>query len=60
MLFPANLLTSTDKTKSKPGATTSKIYSKPSRMQATKFTTTQSNYASATQKYYKPKQTETT
>jgi len=28
MLFPANLLTSTERTKSKPGETTSKIYKK--------------------------------
>jgi len=48
MLFPANLLTSTEKTKSKPGETTSKIYNKPRLMQITKFTTMQNNHASGT------------
>jgi len=38
MLFPANLLTSTEKIKSKPGETTSKIYNKPRLTEVTKFT----------------------
>jgi len=50
MLFPANLLTSTEKTKSKPGETTTAIYSRPRLMWVTKFTTTQNNHASGTQK----------
>jgi len=39
-LFPANLLTSTEKTKSKPGETTTAIYNKPRLTRITKFTTT--------------------
>ena len=49
MLFPANLLTSTEKTKSKPTETTTKINNKPRLMLITKFTTTQNNHASGTQ-----------
>jgi len=60
MLFAANLLTGTEKTKSKAGETTSKIYNKPRLMQITKFTTTQNDHASGTQKYYNSKETETT
>jgi len=55
MLFPANLLTSTEKTKSKPGETTTGIYNKPRLTWITKFTTTQNNHASGTQKYYNSK-----
>jgi len=55
MLFPANLLTSTEKTKSKPVETIRKIYDKPRLMQITKFTTMQNNHASGTQKYYNSK-----
>ena len=55
MLFPANLLTSTEKTKSKPGERTTKIYNKPRLMQITKFTTMQNNHASGTRKYYNSK-----
>jgi len=49
MLFPANLFTSTEQTKSKPGETTSKIYNKLRQMQITKFTTTKNNRAYGTQ-----------
>jgi len=54
MLFPANLMpiTSTEKSKSKPGERTTKIYNKPRLMQITKFTTMQNNHALGTQKYY--------
>jgi len=52
MLFLANLLISTEKTKSKPGETVTEIYNKPSLMRITKFTTTQNNHAFGTQKYY--------
>jgi len=55
MLFPAKLLTSSENTKSKPGERTAKIYNKPSLMQITKFTATQNNHASGTQKYYNSK-----
>jgi len=55
MLFPANLLTSTEKIKSKPGETTSKIYNKPRLTEVTKFTIVQNNYASGKQKYYNSK-----
>jgi len=55
MLFPANLLTSTEQTKSKPGETTSKVYNKPRLMQITTFTTTKNNHAYGTQKYYNSK-----
>lgn len=48
MLFPVNLLTSTEETKSKPGQTASKTYSKPRLTQVTKFTTTQNSHASGT------------
>jgi len=41
MLFPANLLNSIEKTKSKPGKTTTKIYNTPRLTQITKFTTMQ-------------------
>jgi len=51
MLFIANLLTSTEKTKSKPGETTSKIYNKPKLTQITKFTTAQNTIYKGTQKY---------
>jgi len=40
MLFPANLFTSTKKTKSKPGERTTKTYNKHRLKQITKFTTT--------------------
>jgi len=52
MLFPANFLTSNEKTKPKPAERTTKIYNRPKVMQITKFTTTQDNHASGTQKYY--------
>jgi len=55
MLFPVNVLTGTEKTKSKPGETTSKICNKPRLVQITKFTTMQNNHASGTQKYYNSK-----
>jgi len=55
MLFPANLLTSTEKTKSKPGETTSKIYNKPRLTQITNFTTAQNNHVPGTQTYYNSK-----
>jgi len=48
MLFPANLLASTEKTKSKTQDTTTKIYTEPRLMQITKFTTTQNNHTSGT------------
>ena len=60
MLFQANLVTSTERTKSKPGETTTKIQNKPSLIQITKFTTVQNNHASGTQKCYIPKYSETT
>jgi len=50
MLFSANLLTSTDKTKSNKGERPTKIYNK-----LTKFTTMQNNNTSGTQKYYNSK-----
>jgi len=50
------MLYGTEKTKSKLGETTSKIYNKPRQMQIlTKFTTTQNNHASGTRKYYNSK-----
>jgi len=49
MLFPGNLLNGTEKTKSKPGETTTEIYNKPSLMQITKFTTMQNNHDSLVQ-----------
>ena len=52
MLFLVSLLTSTKKTKSKPGETTTEIYNKPRLTWITKFTTTQNSHASGTQKYY--------
>ena len=48
MFFPANLLTSTKKTKSKPGEGTTKIHNKPRIMQIT--STMQNNHASGKQK----------
>jgi len=55
MLFLANLLNSTEKTKSKPGKTTTEIYNKPRLTQITKFTTMQNNHALGTEKCYNPK-----
>jgi len=49
MLFPANLLTSAEKTKSKPGETTTNIYNRHRLMQITKFTTKQNNHAKHTE-----------
>jgi len=51
----ASLLTSTEKTTSKPGATTTEIHNKPRLKRITKFTTMQNNHASGTQKYYNSK-----
>ena len=55
MPLPANLSTHTEKTKSKPRERTTKIYNTPQLMHITKFTTTQHNHASGTQKYYNSK-----
>jgi len=49
MLFPGNLLTGTEKTKSKPGETTTEIYNKPRLTRITKFTTMQNNHDSLVQ-----------
>jgi len=54
-LFPANLLTGTEKTKSKPGERSTNTYNKRRLMQTTKFTTMQYNHAAGIQQYFNSK-----